>query len=114
MCAVLLLFGCNGAIGEAGPEAGSGGPAGGGVGPAGGGGTSAPVCGRSVCGATGELATATAFPRLTHDQWENSVRDVLRLAEAPGLSDSFEPDTRISFFDNNIRALRVNSDLASI
>jgi hypothetical protein len=101
---LLLLFGCDGAIGGATTEAGSGGPAGGG-------GTSAPVCGRSVCGATGELAAATAFPRLTHDQWENSVRDLLRLAEAPDLSGNFEPDTRISFFENNIRALRVSSDL---
>jgi hypothetical protein len=29
----------------------------------------------------------------------------------PNLSGSFEPDTRISFFDNNSRALRVSSDL---
>ena len=104
ICSLLLLFGCNGAIGEATTEAGAGGPTGGG-------GTSAPVCGRSVCGATGELAASTAFPRLTHSQWENSVRDLLRLAEPPDLSGSFEPDTRISFFDNNIRALRVSSDL---
>ncbi|MGB5376139.1 MAG: DUF1592 domain-containing protein [Polyangiales bacterium] len=104
ICSLLLLFGCNGAIGEATTEAGAGGPTGGG-------GTSAPVCGRSVCGATGELAASTAFPRLTHGQWENSVRDLLRLAESPDLSGSFEPDTRISFFDNNIRALRVSSDL---
>ena len=66
-----------------------------------------PRCGRSVCGATGELAAGTAFPRLTHMQWENSVRDLLRLDSAPGLSQSFEPDTRLSFFDNNSRALRV-------
>jgi hypothetical protein len=57
------------------------------------------------------LAAATAFPRLTHAQWENSVRDVLRLQAAPALSGSFEPDTRVSFFDNNSRALRVSSDL---
>ncbi len=70
-----------------------------------------PVCGRSVCGATGELAAGTAFPRLTHAQWENSVRDLLRLEAAPNLSGSFEPDTRISFFDNNSGVLRVSSDL---
>lgn len=104
ICSVLLLFGCNGAIGEATTEPGTGGTVGSG-------GTPAPVCGRSVCGATGELAAATAFPRLTHSQWENSVRDLLRLTEAPNLSGSFEPDTRISFFDNNIRALRVSGDL---
>ena len=89
-----IMLGCNGLIGEATDEGGAGG-------------TPAPRCGRSVCGATGELAAGTAFPRLTHRQWENSVRDLLRLADRPDLSDSFEPDTRISFFDNNIRALRV-------
>ena len=94
------MLGCNGLIGEATDEGGAGG-------------TPAPRCGRSVCGATGELAAGTAFPRLTHRQWENSVRDLLRLADRPDLSDSFEPDTRISFFDNNIRALRVSSDLWS-
>jgi hypothetical protein len=41
------------------------------------------------------------------------VRDLLRLPQAPNLSGRFEPDTRISFFDNNIRALRVSSDLWS-
>lgn len=99
-CLTLALVGCNGVIGEAGfsnderatPQG-------------------EPECGRSVCGATGELAAATAFPRLTHLQWENSVRDLLRLDSAPGLAGSFEPDTRISFFDNNIRALRVSGDL---
>ena len=92
---VLVMGGCSGVIGNADGE----------------GGSSAPRCGRSVCGATGELAAGTAFPRLTHAQWENSVRDVLRLEAAPDQSGSFEPDTRISFFDNNTRALRVSSDL---
>ena len=100
MLFLVWLFGCNGVIGQASDEGG-----------AGSGGTPAPRCGRSVCGATGELASASAFPRLSHSQWENSVRDLLRLADMPGLSGSFEPDTRISFFDNNIRALRVSSDL---
>ena len=95
----LVLWGCNGTIGDSDL-----------VGP---GGTSAPRCGRSVCGATGELAAGTAFPRLTHSQWENSVRDLLRLDAVPGLAGSFEPDTRVSFFDNNARALRVSSDLWS-
>lgn len=97
VCA-LLLSGCNGAIGDGNGD---------GLTPA------EPVCGRSVCGATGELAAATAFPRLTHAQWENTVRDLLRLDAQPGLSSSFEPDTRVSFFDNNVRALRVSSDLWS-
>jgi hypothetical protein len=97
VCCV-LLWGCNGAIGDANDGTQT---------------TAEPVCGRSVCGATGELAAATAFPRLTHTQWENTVRDLLRLDAQPDLSSSFEPDTRISFFDNNVRALRVSSDLWS-
>ena len=101
ICSLLALLGCNGVIGAASDEGGGGGTAG----------TPAPRCGRSVCGATGELAAGTAFPRLTHAQWENSVRDLLRLADSPNLSTSFEPDTRLSFFDNNVRALRVSSDL---
>lgn len=97
----LVLAGCEGVIGAGGFSSDGAVPQG------------EPRCGRSVCGATGELAAATAFPRLTHAQWENSVRDLLRLDAAPGLAGSFEPDTRISFFDNNIRALRVSGDLWS-
>ena len=97
----LLAVGCDGVIGDSLDPSGPGGP----------GGTPPPQCGRSVCGATGELAAGTAFPRLTHAQWENTVRDLLRLDSAPNLAGTFEPDTRISFFDNNTRALRVSSDL---
>ncbi len=96
----LLLASCSGVIGDANPRGDDGVSVPG-----------EPVCGRSVCGATGELAEATAFPRLTHAQWENSVRDLLRLDAAPNLSGAFEPDTTISFFDNNSRALRVSGDL---
>lgn len=98
----LLLASCSGAIGDANPEGGGDGAS---VVPG------EPRCGRSVCGATGELAIGTAFPRLTHAQWENSVRDLLRLDSIPNLSAAFEPDTQISFFENNTRALRVSSDL---
>jgi hypothetical protein len=98
ICAVLSVAGCNGVIGGTLGEEGS---------------PEEPLCGRSVCGATGDLAAATAFPRLTHAQWENTIRDLLRLESTPDLSGAFEPDTRISFFDNNSRALRVSSDLWS-
>ena len=97
-CALGLLLGCNGVIGD---SLGDAAPT-----PSG-----EPRCGRSVCGATGELAAGTAFPRLTHAQWENSVRDLLRLDSNPGLSGTFEPDTSVSFFENNSRVLRVSSDL---
>ena len=98
---VVFAAACNGVIGTTGDAPGAPGIPG------------EPRCGRSVCGATGELAAGTAFPRLTHQQWENSVRDLLRLGYTPGLSAGFEPDTRISFFDNNSRALRVSGDLWS-
>ena len=95
ICSFLFVFGCDGVISDIALE----------------GDPTEPRCGRTVCGATGELASGTAFPRLTHAQWENSVRDFLRLDSPPNLSGAFEPDTRISFFDNNSRALRVSSDL---
>lgn len=98
---LLVLGGCSGVIGDAVGEEDPGGTDG----------SSVPRCGRSVCGATGELASATAFPRLTHLQWENTVRDLLQLGGRPNLSGTFEPDTRLSFFDNNTRALRVSGDL---
>lgn len=98
LCCLFMICACDGLIGSAVDEPGS---------------AAEPRCGRSVCGATGELAAGTAFPRLTHAQWENSVRDVLRLQDTPKLSGTFEPDTRVSFFDNNIRALRVSADLWS-
>ena len=97
----LLLTSCSGVIRDAIPE----GDGDGAAVPA------EPRCGRSVCGATGELALGTAFPRLTHAQWENSVRDLLRLDGIPNLSATFEPDTQISFFENNTRALRVSNEL---
>jgi hypothetical protein len=102
MGALVSIAACNGVIGTTGD--GPGGPAAPGE-------PGEPRCGRSVCGSTGELAAGTAFPRLTHQQWENSARDLLRLPSTPSLSASFEPDTQISFFDNNSRALRVSGDL---
>jgi hypothetical protein len=49
--------------------------------------------------------------RLTHEQWEASVRDLLGLAALPGLAPSFAPDPPNGTFSNNERALFVNSDL---
>lgn len=50
--------------------------------------------------------------RLTHPQWENSVRDVLRLADRPGLSTTFIPDPPDGTFSNNERALYVTDTLS--
>jgi hypothetical protein len=42
--------------------------------------------------APGAVAT-TRFARLSHRQWENTVRDLLRLPETPGLAVKFSSDT---------------------
>jgi hypothetical protein len=50
--------------------------------------------------------------RLTHDQWENSVRDVLMLSQVPGMAGSFFPDPKgNSNFSNNENGLEVNDTL---
>lgn len=53
------------------------------------------------------------FVRLTHDQWEATVRDVLKLTALPGLSTSFASDPPNGTFSNNERALFVSSTLWS-
>jgi hypothetical protein len=49
--------------------------------------------------------------RLTHEQWEHSVRDVLRLDQDPALSLSFTGDPPNGSFANNERALTVTPNL---
>jgi hypothetical protein len=49
--------------------------------------------------------------RLTHAQWEHSVRDVLALDQDPGLSPSFTGDPPNGSFSNNERALTVTPNL---
>lgn len=49
--------------------------------------------------------------RLTHAQWEHSVRDVLRLDQDPGVSISFTGDPPNGSFSNNERALTVTPNL---
>lgn len=51
--------------------------------------------------------------RLTHTQWEASVRDLLKLPEVSGLSSSFEGDPPNGLFANNERALEVTNNLWS-
>lgn len=68
------------------------------------------------CGPTGksddvnDLQTSR-FPRLSHLQWENTVRDLLYLPEAPGLSASFTGDPLGGVFDNNESSLLVTPGL---
>lgn len=45
------------------------------------------------------IGWTTRFPRLSHAQWENTVRDLLRLPERPGLTETFAADPDDSRFD---------------
>lgn len=49
--------------------------------------------------------------RLTHAQWENSVRELLQLDSVSGLSQGFEGDPPRGTFDNDERSLEVTSTL---
>jgi hypothetical protein len=51
------------------------------------------------------------FIRLTHQQWERSVRDLLRLDATSALSDTFTSDPPEGTFSNNERALMVTPNL---
>ena len=52
----------------------------------------------------------TRFPRLTNDQWENSVTEILRLSAPSGLSASFlDAVAGNTDFDNNERVVFVNN-----
>ncbi|WP_437901154.1 DUF1592 domain-containing protein [Sorangium sp. So ce124] len=85
--AALLISGCTGAVGD--PREGE-------------------ADGVIPGGPTGpEVAERSMFPRLSHAQWENTVRDLLRLDDRPGLSASFTSDPLGGVFDNNEAALLV-------
>jgi hypothetical protein len=45
------------------------------------------------------IGWSTRYPRLSHAQWENSVRDLLKLDALPGLAESFSLDPDDSSFD---------------
>ena len=132
VCAVALgLWGCNDTItgpGIGGDNPGASGSAGtggsGANGTGGGTGATAGVAGSSgTTGGTGGpgpggysiplqgVPIRSHFVRLTHRQWENSVRDLLKLAAVPGLSQSFTGDPPDGTFSNNERRLFVTSGL---
>jgi hypothetical protein len=56
-------------------------------------------------------APTSRFIRLNHQQWENSVRDVLRLPAPLGLSNAFVAEPLRSTFDTNGSLLSVSPDL---
>jgi hypothetical protein len=54
----------------------------------------------------------TRFVRLTNAQWENAVRDILKLTAATGASDGFlEPVSGTTDFDNNERVVLVDNTI---
>lgn len=99
--------GGSGGTGTGGSVMATGGTGGGGTGGTGFGGTGGvPPSGIGLVG----TPAYHRFVRLTHEQWEASVRDLLRLPALPGLSPSFAPDPPDGTFSNNERALFVNAD----
>lgn len=66
-------------------------------------------------GAPGErpelLVDSTRFPRLSHAQWENTVKDLLALSAPSGLSAAFTTDPPGATFANNGELLRVTPGL---
>jgi hypothetical protein len=66
----------------------------------------APVAGRPPLAAV----KTTRFARLGHQQWENTVRDLLRLPAAPGIALRFAPDA-VGTFANDGEVLAVSDTL---
>ncbi len=117
-CTLLLALGCTGAVtgGLTGDDPGSPGataPRPGAPGAPGGPGGAPSMPGSP----TGPIASApgpsTRFARLTHQQWENTVRDLLRLSAPAGLSSAFVAEPLRSSFDTNGGILAVSPDLWS-
>ena len=61
----------------------------------------------------GPPSSADRFPRLTHTQWESTVKDLFNLPAESGLSSTFTPDPQLGRFDNNIARLSTSSGLWS-
>jgi hypothetical protein len=76
------------------------------------GGTNGSGNGGDVVAPVDALTDSTRFPRLTHTQWENSVRDLLKLSAVPGLSSAFTTDPPGSTFGNNGELLQVTPGLS--
>lgn len=111
--------GMNGEPGQPGQPGtpGAGGSLGGAGGSSGGGGVVPPPPPPPPADApvTGPLASvpgpSSRFVRLSHRQWENTVRDLLRLTAPSGLSKEFLSEPIRSSFDNNGSILQVSNDL---
>ncbi|MGE0788594.1 MAG: DUF1592 domain-containing protein [Sandaracinaceae bacterium] len=70
------------------------------------------ACVGAACLDVEEVPVASVrFPRLTHEQWENTVADLFRLDAGPGLGDHFFPDVELGAFDTDARRLTVTAGL---
>lgn len=59
-----------------------------------------------------KVAPRLLYPRLTHTQWENTVRDLFKLDAPLGLSGAFAPDAQLgAMFSNNEATLDVEPTL---
>ncbi|HJK95381.1 MAG TPA: DUF1592 domain-containing protein [Polyangiaceae bacterium LLY-WYZ-15_(1-7)] len=57
-------------------------------------------------------ALGSAYPRLSHGQYENTIRDLFGLSETPGLTTGFEDDpSGTTAFDNDSTVLQVTPNL---
>jgi hypothetical protein len=56
---------------------------------------------------------SSRFIRLNHQEWENTVQDLLALDKPSGLSSGFVAEPVVGTFDNNGSLLRVSADLWS-
>jgi hypothetical protein len=107
MALLLVVGGCDGSIGA--PVAGHG--SGSGSGATGTGAATGTGTGTGGGGPAPSPAVATSrFYRLSHVQWENTVRDALELPALPGLAAGFSKDA-IDSFSNNGEALSVSDQL---
>jgi hypothetical protein len=110
---LLILAGCQGELTGSSP----------GAQPAGPGGTSAggssnvtpadlprPAVGTFAGPIVAPPPATTRFSRLNHNQWENTVRDVLQLSAVTGLSKAFVAEPLRSTFDTNGALLSVSDD----
>ena len=58
-----------------------------------------------------QITFHTALPRLTHDEWENSVRDIFLLPKVPGLAQGFSRDDNSTIFYNDSATNKVTTNL---
>ena len=88
----LAGFGCEGVIGDGHDEPRAPGP-----------------CIDSDCDPGDPLPVASsAYPRLSHPQWENTVRNLFEMSEGPDLTGSFSSDpSGTTHFDNDTTVLQV-------